>query len=97
MRNHDAPIIHAIRISNMTQQGIADAMANRGYPWHQSTIWKLLRGQRVLGFNEAIDLADIIGVHPLTGIALTTPAQYHAHNAMRRIAAEVARWQEETV
>ena len=37
-------------------------MRERGHPWQQQSISRVESGARALSINEAIDLADILGV-----------------------------------
>ncbi|GAA4831709.1 hypothetical protein GCM10023221_04430 [Luteimicrobium xylanilyticum] len=45
----------------MTQQELANEMAERGHKFHQATIYKILNGSRRVTLSEAIDIAHICG------------------------------------
>lgn len=54
--------VRAARVaSNMTQDAIADAMQERGFSFHQATIYKIENGHRKTPITEALALADILG------------------------------------
>lgn len=46
----------------ISQADLGREMAARGWPWHQSTVYKLEHGERRVDFHEAEDLAAILGV-----------------------------------
>ena len=46
----------------MSQASLAQAMSERGWPWHQQTVYKIENGKQGVGFGEAADLAGIFGV-----------------------------------
>jgi len=54
--------------AGMSQDAIAAAMAERGHPWHQSTVYRVESGRQTVRFGEAADLAEILG----TGVARFT-------------------------
>lgn len=60
---------------DLSQQGIADKMVERGHRFHQSTIYKILRGDRKVTLGEAIDLADVLGV-PLSEMTVPKHEEY---------------------
>ena len=49
-------------IKDISQSALARAMSERGWPWHQSTAYKVMHGKRGISFGEATDLARILGV-----------------------------------
>lgn len=75
----------AIDTSDLSQQAIADEMTRRGHRFHQSTIYKVLRGDRKVTLGEAIDLASIVGM-PLS--EMTVPKHEQAMSKETRRAAE---------
>jgi septal ring factor EnvC (AmiA/AmiB activator) len=44
-----------------TQQAVANAMRNRGWPWSQATVWSVEKGERPLKLREAAVLALVLG------------------------------------
>lgn len=46
--------------AGMSQKALATAMAERGWPWHQSTVYRVESGHQVVKFAEAVDLAAIL-------------------------------------
>lgn len=46
----------------LSQAVLAKAMAERGWPWHQQTVYKIENGRQGIGLGEATDLASILGV-----------------------------------
>jgi transcriptional regulator with XRE-family HTH domain len=44
----------------MSQRQLAEAMAERGHPWHQQTVGRVEEGNRPVRFAEAEDLAAIL-------------------------------------
>jgi transcriptional regulator with XRE-family HTH domain len=46
--------------AGMSQGALASAMAERGWPWHQSTVYRVESGRQGVKFAEAVDLADIL-------------------------------------
>lgn len=47
---------------DMSQDDLARQMSARGWPWHQSTVYKIEQGQRKTQAIEVHDLAEILGV-----------------------------------
>jgi predicted GIY-YIG superfamily endonuclease len=45
----------------MSQAVLAEYMRAGGHQWYQNTVVRVERGQRTLGFREAIDVAEIFG------------------------------------
>jgi transcriptional regulator with XRE-family HTH domain len=48
--------------ADMTQAELAQAMTERGWPWHQSTVARVESGRQSVRFSEAEVLAKILGV-----------------------------------
>lgn len=46
--------------AGMTQDALAEAMAGRGWPWYQSTVYRVEKGQQPLRAAELIALAAIL-------------------------------------
>jgi transcriptional regulator with XRE-family HTH domain len=46
----------------ITQGALAEAMASRGFHWHQTTVSRIESGQQAAEFDETVALADIFGV-----------------------------------
>ena len=46
----------------LSQGDVAREMAARGWPWHQSTVYKVEHGTRRTEAFEVVDLAEILGV-----------------------------------
>ncbi|MBP1241719.1 hypothetical protein ABID92_000453 [Frigoribacterium sp. PvP120] len=44
-----------------SQKDVADAMREFGYPWSQTTVWKVEQGTRSLRLHEADALARVLG------------------------------------
>lgn len=57
--------------NEMSQPELARRMVERGWPWHQSTVYRTESGRQPLKLGEAVDLAQILGVSMdrLAGIA----------------------------
>jgi transcriptional regulator with XRE-family HTH domain len=47
--------------ADMSQEELAQQMADRGFPFTQATVWKVERGQRPVRAGELIALGDIFG------------------------------------
>lgn len=97
--------LKAIRADNkLSQEKLAAAMTERGYSWHQATVYKVEQGERQVQLGEADALANILGV-PLSDLlgseAEATAAVRLAAVYRRTIAARVeliaahAKWQTE--
>jgi transcriptional regulator with XRE-family HTH domain len=55
--------LRALRERNeISQPELARRMAERGWPWHQSTVYRTESGRQPLKLGEAVDLAKILGV-----------------------------------
>lgn len=46
--------------AGLSQPGLADAMRERGHPWHQSTVYRVESGKQPVGYWAARDLAEIL-------------------------------------
>lgn len=44
----------------MSQAELARLMTERGWPWHQSTVYRVESGKQTVGFSEALDLAGVL-------------------------------------
>ena len=44
----------------ISQAKLAELMTERGWPWHQSTVYRVESGKQTVGFSEAVDLAEIL-------------------------------------
>ena len=45
---------------DMSQAELARLMTERGWPWHQSTVYRVESGRQTVSFDEAVDLAAIL-------------------------------------
>ena len=57
---------------NISQDELAQRMADRGFGFSQATIWKIESGQRPVRASELVALADSLGVMTATTIELPT-------------------------
>jgi transcriptional regulator with XRE-family HTH domain len=48
--------------ASISQTELARRMTDRGWPWHQSTVYRVESGRQAVRFDEARDLADLLGV-----------------------------------
>jgi len=48
----------------VSQEELAQRMADRGFGCSQATVWKIESGQRPVRASELIALADSLGIHP---------------------------------
>lgn len=48
--------------ASISQTELARRMTDRGWPWHQSTVYRVESGRQAVRFDEALDLADLLGV-----------------------------------
>ena len=46
--------------AGMSQSALAAAMVEKGWPWHQSTVYRVESGKQTVSFGEASDLAEIL-------------------------------------
>ena len=44
----------------ISQVELARLMTERGWPWHQSTVYRVESGKQTVGFSEALDLAGVL-------------------------------------
>jgi transcriptional regulator with XRE-family HTH domain len=47
--------------ASISQTELARRMTERGWPWHQSTVYRVESGRQAVRFDEAVDLADLLG------------------------------------
>jgi transcriptional regulator with XRE-family HTH domain len=47
--------------AGISQKAVAEAMTEKGHPWHQSTVYRVESGKQAVSFGEATDLAAILG------------------------------------
>lgn len=52
----------ARELARLTQEEVADQMAERGFAFHQATVYKLENGTRKVSIAEATALASILGL-----------------------------------
>lgn len=57
-----AQIKSARKSAGFSQDAVAAAMAEKGFAWHQATVYKVETGRRQLLANETSALADVLGV-----------------------------------
>jgi transcriptional regulator with XRE-family HTH domain len=48
--------------ASISQTELARRMTDRGWSWHQSTVYRVETGKQPVRFDEAVDLADLLGV-----------------------------------
>lgn len=48
----------------LSQTDAATHMAQHGWPWYQSTVWRIESGAQALRVGELVDLAAVLGVPP---------------------------------
>lgn len=48
----------------LPQSALAKAMSDRGWSWHQQTVYRVENGKQGVSLGEATDLAEILGVPP---------------------------------
>ena len=84
-----------------SQTELAQRMGDRGFPFHQATVYKLEDGQRPTRLAEAVALAEVLEV-PLTNLigpdAPERVARFELARAARRVKeaqGEVEQWQAE--
>ena len=53
---------------NISQDELAQRMADRGFGFSQATIWKIERGQRPVRASELIAFADALGIISVTSL-----------------------------
>jgi transcriptional regulator with XRE-family HTH domain len=69
--------------AGMPQAEIARLMAERGWPWHQSTVYRVETGKQAVRFGEAASLAEILKV-PLDRLTWSTPESDAVDTMLRR-------------
>ena len=62
---------------NISQEELAQRMADRGFGFSQATIWKIESGQRPVRASELIALADSLEVMPATSLTYKPDAARH--------------------
>lgn len=76
----------------MSQVALAEKMTEAGHSWAQATVWSVEQGKRPLKLNEALTLAEILGVS-LIDLAVsgdTAKAMSVIRSDMQRL---VAKWE----
>lgn len=63
--------------AGISQEEMAQRMADRGFPFTQATIWKVESGQRPVKASELIALADVFGRILLTDLTSQPDATRH--------------------
>ena len=48
--------------ASISQTELARRMTDRGWSWHQSTVYRVETGKQPVRFDEAVDLSDLLGV-----------------------------------
>jgi transcriptional regulator with XRE-family HTH domain len=66
---------------NLSQEELAQRMADRGFGFTQATIWKIESGQRPLKASELLALADALGGVQLPPTDLTVNPDFARHDA----------------
>lgn len=67
----------------MTQVQLADAMRERGFDFHQQTVYKIEAGRRKVTVGEALAIAELVAV-PLDILAARNPDQNAKHALLLR-------------
>jgi transcriptional regulator with XRE-family HTH domain len=62
---------------NVSQDELAQRMADRGFGFSQATIWKIERGQRPVRASELVALAHSLGVKSSTSLTYKPDAARH--------------------
>jgi len=62
---------------SISQEELAQRMADRGFGFSQATIWKIERGQRPVRASELVALADSFGVMSATSLTHQPDAARH--------------------
>lgn len=70
-----------------SQRDLADRLATEGFPLHPSAIAKLETGQRPLRVAEAVALASVLGIPPLT-VFYAPPPEYELEDLQRQMVIE---------
>jgi transcriptional regulator with XRE-family HTH domain len=95
---------------NISQDELAQRMADRGFGFSQATIWKIERGQRPVRASELVALADSLEVMTATSLThkpdaarhqvqldQTNRKAHHAYQALKKAAADYLDTQVELV
>lgn len=61
-RQFGATLRKVRREREISQASMAGQMAERGWPWHQSTIYRVESGRQALRIGEVLSLAELLGV-----------------------------------
>jgi hypothetical protein len=72
-----------------TQQSVADAMRELGWPWSQATVWSVEKGERPLKLREAVVLAAILGTSVETFVGVD-PDLVLLSNKLTHVHGEIA-------
>jgi transcriptional regulator with XRE-family HTH domain len=62
---------------SISQDELAQRMADRGFGFSQATIWKIERGQRPVRVSELVALADSLGIMTATSLTHQPDAARH--------------------
>jgi transcriptional regulator with XRE-family HTH domain len=76
--------------AGMSQEELAQQMADRGFPFTQATVWKIERGQRPVRAGELIALGDLFGRILVTDLTRHPDATRHEVQLERANAAAAA-------
>lgn len=57
-----AAVQHARSTFGLSQADLARQMCQRGFAWHVTTVGKVERGERTLGWEEGLALRTLIGL-----------------------------------
>lgn len=49
-------------VAGLSQAAVAEAMTERGYTWHQQTVYRVEAGRQQVRLAEAVALAEVLGV-----------------------------------
>jgi len=69
--SHPAPSAESVFAQNLkalrddrklSQEALAERMAERGFKWHQATVYKVEQGGRQIQLGEARTVAEILGI-----------------------------------
>lgn len=77
--------LRALREDNgMSQPELARRMVERGWPWHQSTVYRTESGRQPIKLGEAVYLARILGVSVDRLAGVTPDISEEAREARRQ-------------
>lgn len=79
--------------TGMTQAELARRMTELGWPWHQSTVYRVESGRQSLRFPEAVDVATVLNT-PLQWLTWGGPAVNAAAVVDRSMVALHGSWRE---